>query len=243
MITSGNLLIQLIKNFKGMIYYRIFGDSVDHVYAPILRQYASPNVKYIFCFSEIYTYETSLSSFFNSNNSYIIQSGCSDYFIKTYENKYKGTTNKICFVCSKINECPYYTAIYKQFMKNIGTNFEYILLGKNNETLIDNNKFNNLSDDAYFNKMSECKLMYYHSMEPRHLHYHPIEALIIGLPLLFHKESLLNGILMNSPGKCNDINEVHAKIDRILNNDVEFINEIKKEQQETHTSQQLGFNF
>jgi hypothetical protein len=158
--------------------------------------------------------------------------GCPDNFIKKHENTHKvDTINKICFVCSKINQCPYYTKVYNEFVKNIGKKYEYILLGKHNERLIDANKFNNLSDDEYFNKMSECKLMYYHSMEPRHLHYHPVEALIIGLPVLFHKESLLNGFLMDSPGKCNDIDEVHAKIDRILNNDVKFINQIKKEQQ------------
>ena len=231
LLTSGKLLTQLIQNFKGLIYYRFFGLASTHSYKDMVINYASPNVKYIFGYNEIYTYEQSLSSFFNANNSIVTPLGCPDHFINTYENSHKGTTNKICFVCSKINHCPYYTNIYHTFMKNFGTKYEYVLLGKNNETLTDDNKFNNLSTDAYFNKMSECKLMYYHSTEPRHLHYHPIEALIIGLPVLFHKESLLNGFLMNSPGKCNDINEVHEKINRILNNDVEFIHEIKKEQQ------------
>lgn len=231
LLTSGKLLTQLITQFKGLIYYRFFGLASTYSYKPMVINYASPNVKYLFSYHEIYTYEKSLSSFFNSNNSHVIPLGCPDNFIKTHENMHKGTNNKICFVCSKINQCPYYTNIYHTFMKNIGTKYEYVLLGKNNETLTDDNKFNNLSDDAYFNKMSECKLMYYHSTEPRHLHYHPIEALIIGLPVLFHKESLLNSFLMNSPGKCNDINEVHAKIDRILNNDIAFVNKIKKEQQ------------
>jgi hypothetical protein len=230
LLTSGKLLTQLIKNFKGLIYYRFFGLESTYSYKDRVINYASPNVKYIFGYNEIYTYEQSLSSFFNANNSIVIPLGCPDHFIKTHENSHKGTINKMCFVCSKINQCPYYTNVYNQFVENVGTKYEYVLLGKNNETLTDDNKFNNLSDDAYFNKMSECKLMYYHSTEPRHLHYHPIEALIIGLPVLFHKESLLNSFLMNSPGKCHDLVEVHAKIDRILNNDLEFINEIKKEQ-------------
>jgi hypothetical protein len=242
LLTSDKLLIQLIQKFKGLIYYRFFGLESNISYKNIVMQYAAPNVKYIFSYYQIYTYEQSLSSFFNANNSHIIPLGCSDHFINTYENTHKGTTNKICFVCSKINQCPYYTNVYNQFVENVGTKYEYVLLGKNNEMLTDDNKFNNLSDDAYFNKMSECKLMYYHSTEPRHLHYHPIEALIIGLPVLFHKESLLNSFLMNSPGKCNDINEVHAKIDRILNNDVAFINKIKKEQQKHIYNFKISYN-
>ena len=231
LLTSGKLLTQLIKYFKGLIYYRFFGLTSTYSYKDMVLNYAFPNVKYIFGYNEIYTYEQSLSSFFNANNSMVTRLGCPDHFIKPHENSHKGTINSICFVCSKINQCPYYTRVYNEFVENVGTKYEYVLLGKNNETLMDANKFNNLSDDAYFNKMSECKLMYYHSTEPRHLHYHPIEALIIGLPVLFHKESLLNSFLMNSPGKCNDIDEVHAKIDRILHNDVAFINEIKKEQE------------
>jgi hypothetical protein len=242
LLTSGKLLTQLIQYFKGLIYYRFFGLESTYSYKDRVLNYAFPNVKYIFGYNEIYTYEQSLSSFFNANNSIVTPLGCPDHFIKTHENTHKGTINKICFVCSKINQCPYYTNVYNQFMKNIGTKYEYALLGKNNETLTDDNKFNNLSDDAYFNKMSECKLMYYHSMEPRHLHYHPIEALIIGLPVLFHKESLLNSFLMNSLGKCHDLVEVHAKIDRILNNDVEFINEIKKEQQKHIYKFKIAYN-
>jgi hypothetical protein len=242
LLTSGKLLTQLIKYFKGLIYYRFFGLASTYSYRDMVLNYAFPNVKYIFGYNEIYTYEQSLSSFFNAKNSIVTPLGCPDHFINTHENTHKGTINKICFVCSKINQCPYYTNVYNEFVKNIGAKYEYILLGKNNETLTDENKFNNLSDDAYFNKMSECKLMYYHSTEPRHLHYHPIEALIIGLPVLFHKESLLNGFLMNSPGKCNDINEVHDKINRILNNDVEFIHEIVTEQKKVIYKFKITYN-
>ena len=231
LLTSDNLLIQLIQNFKGFIYYRFFGLESNLSYKDMVIKYTSPRVKYIFGYYDIYNYEQSLSSFFNVNNSNIVRIGCPDNFIKTYENTHKGTNNKICFVCSKINHCPYYTNIYNEFIRNFGTKYDYMLLGKNNETLIDNKKYNNLSDNEYFNKMSECKLMYYHSMEPRHLHYHPIEALIIGLPVLFYRQSLLNRFLVNSPGRCNNLNEVYVKINRILNNDVNFINKIKKEQQ------------
>ena len=242
LLTSDNLLTQLIQNFKGLIYYRFFGLESNLSYKDRVIKYTSPNVKYIFGYYEIYKYEQSLSSFFNVNNSNVVMIGCPDHFIKTYENTHKGTTNKICFVCSKINHCSYYTNIYNQFMKNFGTKYDYVLLGKNNETLNDNKKCNNLSDEEYFNKMSECKLMYYHSMEPRHLHYHPIEALIIGLPVLFYKDSLLTTYLMNSPGKCNDINEVHEKINRILNNDVDFINKIKKEQEQNVYKFKISYN-
>ena len=72
--------------------------------------------------------------------------------------------------------------------------------------------------------------MYYHGIEPRHLHYHPIEGIFMGIPIIFHKESLLSKYLKNSPGMCNSINEAKEKINKILNDDKIFIEEIIIEQ-------------
>ena len=138
--------------------------------------------------------------------------------------------NKIVFVCSKIEVCSYYTDIYNKFIKEFVPQYKYILLGKNNEKINDENKFNNLPDEQYYKKISEHKVMYYHSQEPNHLHYHPLEAIIIGIPVIFYENSLLTSYLPNSPGKCKDINEVYLKLNTIFNNDIEFINNIIHEQ-------------
>jgi hypothetical protein len=116
------------------------------------------------------------------------------------------------------------------FVKSLGKIRRNILLGKDNENINNINKMNNLVDDAYYKTISECKLLYYHSKEPRHLHYHPLEAIIIGIPVIFYEESLLNSYLNNSPGKCKTLKEVCSKIDKIFNNDIEFINKIILEQ-------------
>jgi hypothetical protein len=233
--TQGNILQQLFSKFKGIIYYRFFGLSNNMSYKPYILNDTSENIKYIFSYTEIYNYEISLKSnnnFFNLKNSYIIPLGVPDYILK-YENTYKNSNNKICFVCSKINICPYYTNVYNTFITDIGIKYSYILLGKNNINLNDKNLKDNLNDDEYYKTISECKMIYYHSKEKMHLHYHPLEAIIIGIPIIFYEDSLLNSYLFASPGKCKTINEAHLKIYRILNNDLEFINEIIFEQNKT----------
>lgn len=230
LLTSGNLLDQLVSEYKGTICYRFFGLQGNYSYKPLIDKYISSNIKYIFSYPEIYNYEITLKdNFFNSNNSHVIPLGIPDYILK-YQKTYNPSNNKICFVCSKINNCSYYTKIYNNFINDIGNKYQYTLLGKNNEKLQDPNKMNNLNDDDYYKTISKCKLLYYHSKEKRHLHYHPLEAIIIGIPIIFYEESLLNSYLSNSPGKCKNINEVYLKIDSVMNNNFDLINKIICEQ-------------
>lgn len=230
LLTKENLLTQLISKYKGQICYRFFGLETSLSYKP--RVYNSQNIKYIFSYPEIFNFEISLktnNNFFNYNNSYVIPLGIPEHIFK-YEKTYNPLKNKICFVCSKIIIDTYYTNIYNNFIINLGKKYDYVLLGKNNEKINDSRKMNNLNDNDYYKTISECKLLYYHSTEPRHLHYHPLEAIIIGIPIIFYEKSLLNSYLNNSPGKCNNLNEVYLKIDRIFSNDMDFINKIILEQ-------------
>lgn len=225
LLTNGKLLEQLTKNFKGMIYYRFFGRESNHRYnfANI-----SHNIKYIFSYNEIFEFEKSFDNFFTSNNSHVVPLGLSNNFICKWKNKYNPIINKICFICCKINLCSYYTNIYNEFTNKF-KNYDYLVIGKNNK-IKQNNILNDLDDYNFYKKISECKLMYYHSQEERHLHYHPIEGIIIGIPIIFYEKSILSKFLKHSEGKCSDINEVYDKINRILMNDSSFINKIIEEQ-------------
>jgi len=233
MLTQTKMMNQLIKNFNGTIYYRFFGLSGNATYRDRVNRYVSPKVKYIFSYPEIYQYEQKLSKFFNDNNSYVIPLGLSNSLFTKLSGTYNRKSDKIIFVCSRINskECKYYFDIYQNFKRNL-KNFEHVILGKNNEAVLnDKTIHNNLPDNEYYSLMSSGACMYYHGKEPRHLHYHPLEAIIIGIPVIFYKQSLLSGYLNDSPGKCASLNEVQTKIGRIINKDVEFINQILLEQE------------
>ena len=66
---------------------------------------------------------------------------------------------------------------------------------------------NNLDDDEYYRGIATCKCLFYHSIEERHLHYHPLEAIVIGIPIIFFEQSLLSSYLANSEGRCKNIDE------------------------------------
>ena len=237
LLTNGILLNQLIKKFNGNIFYRLFGREGEKRYNSLCS--VDNKLKYIFGYPEIYIFENTFDNFFNSNNSYVVKMGISDAFITKYTNTYLPINNKICVICSKINNCPYYTNVYNNFILNF-ENYNYVILGKNNINA--KNAINDLNDEMFYKTFSNCKLLYYHSKEPRHLHYHPLEAIIIGIPIIFHKECLLTSYLPDSLGKCDNMIDAKNKIDRIMNNDIEFINTIINEQNKTRNILNINYN-
>jgi hypothetical protein len=225
-----NKLEQLLSKFKGTIYLRFFGNTEEYsYYTNYLKGHDnlfSNKLKFVFAFKEIFDFEQSKHSFFNSSNSLYIPCGIPDDFFNRYQNTYNknNTINKkFVFVCSRINSCSYYTPVYNNF-KNLLHDFPFIILGKKNENAVhmDERIKNNLSDDDYFKEMSQCIAMYYHGKEPRHLHYHPVEAVIIGMPVIFHDESIFSSFFKDSPGKCHSDADVIEKMNRLNNDDICF---------------------
>ncbi len=236
LLTAPPLLTQLVEKFKGFIYYRFFGLPGNMSYVTLVKDFnilSNPKVKYIFSYPEIYNFELTKSESFNQSNSYIIPLGLSNSLILSIQNTYNPKSNKISFVCSRTDEKGYYYNIYQKFITQF-EGYEFVILGKNNDSIADLPYVkNNLPDEEYYKCISECACMYYHSVESRHLHYHPLEAMVIGIPIIFHDKSLLSSYLSSSPGKCKDIGEIRDKIDRIVSNQSEFIDDII-------TSQQVG---
>jgi hypothetical protein len=235
LLTSDFVLQQLLKKFDGIICFRFFGLAGQSSYKTFIEYnyninylYNNDKVKYIFSYQEIIDFEFSKSNFFNTKNSYFIPLGLPNDLINKLYNTYNPIENKIAFVCSRTDDGinTYYHNIYKEFINNF-RNYDYIIFGKNNNGIshLPNIK-NNLPDDLYYRGISQCKCLFYHSKENRHLHYHPLEAMVIGIPIIFYKESLLSSYLNDSEGKCKDIYEVKFKIDKILSNSTKLITSI-----------------
>ena len=227
-LTGPSLLQQLSQHFDGKIIYRLFGMAGKLSYTNILSYTDSPKIQYMFGYDEILDFEKSQGTFFNQSNSLVVPLGLSNKFINQYTNTYNPINHRVCFVCSKFGYCDYYTSIYLTFV-NWFSKYPHIILGRDNNINSENLK-NNLTDEEFYRELCSSKLLYYHGKEPMHLHYHPLEAIVIGIPIIFHNESLLSTYIGSSPGKCDSIEEVQSKIERILANEEPLIKEIITEQ-------------
>ena len=135
----------------------------------------------------------------------------------------------LLFVCPRI--IPHNEILYKNFKRDF-RDFPHVIAGAQTVKIDDPTIIDRVSREELDNLLTSCAVMYYHSRELRHIHYHPIEAIIFGMPLIFMKGGLLDSLSagFHQPGACNTISEAKDKIKKILSGDKDFISSIKTAQ-------------
>ncbi len=148
-----------------------------------------------------------------------------------------GGNDHVLFVCPNIDQIDYYRRIYLRFKEELGQ-FPHLIAGRQNlegvqspTTTADPQILGFISRDELDRLMRECVCMFYHSQEPRHLHYHPLEAIVAGQPLIYMARGLLEALGGHrQPGLCHTYAEARAKIERLRGGDEAFRREIQEAQ-------------
>jgi glycosyltransferase involved in cell wall biosynthesis len=141
-----------------------------------------------------------------------------------------GQRKVLFFVCPEIGMNPYFRKFYDEFRKSFAE-FDYVIGGAQPIAVEDKRVLGFVSTEEHQRNMRELRVMFYHSREPNHLHYHPLEAVRAGMPLVFMAGGLLDRLGGASlPGRCSSIAEARDKIRRILGDDHKLIEEIRSTQ-------------
>jgi hypothetical protein len=94
----------------------------------------------------------------------------------------------------RINKQDYYRNIYDHYISQYGQ-LPLEILGGGNEVaggeIGDPRIVGPTKDDEYFRRIRTARLCIYHGDTPYHVHYHPIEFMAVGTPVLFHVDSAL----------------------------------------------------
>ncbi|MBZ9869797.1 glycosyltransferase [Mesorhizobium sp. BR1-1-9] len=144
--------------------------------------------------------------------------------------KWIGDDKRILFFCPDIGFNPYYNSIYRKFKSDF-KGLPWVVGGAQPVAVKDDAVLGFLPQAQHERNMQHLRVMFYHSQEPRHVHYHPFEAIRIGMPLVFMAGGLLDQLGgANLPGRARNMHEARAKIKRILNGDTRFIAEVKRSQ-------------
>ncbi|CAN5240168.1 glycosytransferase [soil metagenome] len=229
---------QVMDKFYGRILLRVFGREFDYSYADLFSYGCGPEFKdkifllgervwFAQCYSEIALNEP----YFLQNRSVTLPLGLPPKIWQRADT-WTGTQNKLLFFCPSIASSPtYYGEIYKNFKKNF-VGIPYTIAGEQPIPVVDDsNVAGFVSSQTIQAWFREYKVMFYHSQEERHLHYHPLEAIVYGMPLIYMKGGLLEKYSRDDqPGACDSFQEAREKIQRILNGDDQFIKEIKAKQ-------------
>jgi hypothetical protein len=70
-----------------------------------------------------------------------------------------------------------------------------VIGGRQHLLFKDNRILGALQDSEFYSEMLSSRAMIYASKEASHVHYHPLEAMQSGMPVVFYKDSLLGNLL------------------------------------------------
>jgi len=146
------------------------------------------------------------------------------------EGTWEGGDGRVFFVCPSANDDVHCHAIYANFKHAFG-DLPHVIAGRQDVPVNDPNVTGFLPGDEYGKLFRRVQVMYYHSQEPRHLHYHPLEAMTSGMPVVYLRGGLLEKYDTGSQaGACADEAEAHEKLRRVLAGDRPLIAAIRASQ-------------
>jgi len=224
-----------LRHFCGALVWRAYGLPRGAGYHDILNFYdaRSGGVTSIqrhasaFFFGEAYSHLAEIEPDCLKRNRCYLPLGVVD---TTIDSQWKGDEERIFFVCPDIGFNPYYGNIYQSFRKNFG-DLPYALAGAQPVVVDDPNALGFVSREQHRLNMQRYRLMYYHSQEPNHIHFHPFEAIMAGMPLVFMAGGMLDRMGgIGLPGRCETIPAARRKIRRILKGDRSLIEKIRASQ-------------
>lgn len=224
----------VVRRFQGVVVLRVFGLSRGYSYSRLLYEVCGEaTVRRIqqlgsrFWFGAGYEHLKNVEEAFLADRDCYLPVGLAG---KEAMASWQGEVKKILFVCPRIATSAYFESVYKSFIKDFAE-FDYSIGGAQPIGVADEKVLGFVSADEHAINMRQHRLMFYHSTEPNHIHYHPFEAVRLGMPLLFMAGGMLDrfgGVGM--PGRCLSIADARRKARLIMNGDIRFIEQVRKAQ-------------
>lgn len=224
---SIDIFQSVAKYFHGAVIWRVFGTQQPMTYGKIISYYGGERVlKRLgkrFYFGEAYSHLADQESDNIRDRRCYFPLGMLNI---GFENLWKGECKKILFVCPDIAFNEYYKQTYESFCRDFG-DLPYMVSGAQPVAIADPHVLGFVSGEEHHRNMTQARVMFYQSRESHHIHYHPFEAVRIGMPLVFMSGGMLDRLGGEKlPGRCSTVREARKKIERILNDDWSFIEEI-----------------
>jgi hypothetical protein len=235
-LSYGSQFPEVLGKFEGQIVFRVFGLDNTRDYKGVLEAlYGFEVLLRIhalggrFWFGEGYEQLQECEPPVLAERALFLPIGVPDSFYKN-ANQWNGSQKKILFVCPNVVSNPYYSAVYERFKKEFG-DLPHVIVGAQDVKVNDSSMLGYVTDEELQQLYRDCVLLYYHSTEVRHVHYPPIEAAIIGMPIVFFRNSLLGRLSeASTPGCVDSVKEARTIVKRVLAGDLELIEHLRQGQ-------------
>lgn len=235
-IPYGKQISEAVKKFEGQVMLRAFGLDNSQTYHNVLQiLYGERILDAIaalgkrFWFAGGYDQLVEVEPPLLSERELFLPLGVPDNFWKT-ANTYSGTEKRILFVCPNCVTNSYYAEVYRNFKEHFG-DLPHAIVGTQDVPVDDPHVLGFVTDEELVRLYRDSAVMYYHSNELRHVHYSPIEGAINGMPVVYFADSLLGRMTPEiGLGRCADMAQARAAVERVLSGDADYIAAMRNEQ-------------
>lgn len=222
------------RHFKGAMVLRVFGLAKGYSYTQLLGEELGPAfidklraMGNRFWFGAGYEHLKEAEDGLLRNRECFLPVGLEG---EVSPGNWRGNDKRIFFVCPRIETSPYFKAVYQTFRKDFA-GLDYVIGGAQPIKVADSRVIGFVPREAHERNMRELRVMFYHSTEPNHIHYHPFEAIRAGMPLVYMAGGMLDRFGGERlPGRCKSVEQARAKIRRILDGDRNLIDAIRSSQ-------------
>jgi len=214
-------LQEVAQNFEGAAVWRTYGLDQSLSYTKLLSyfNFGNASIKKLgprFWFGQAYEHLANQENAALNNRKIFLPLGMAN---TNLSNNWTGADPHILFICPDIGFNSYYQKVYEDFLRDFG-DLPYKIGGAQPIKVNDPAVQGFVPQDVHERNMKESRVMFYHSQEPNHIHFHPFEAVKTGMPLLFMGGGMLDRMGgKDLPGRCATINEARSKVRRLLSGD------------------------
>jgi hypothetical protein len=140
-------------------------------------------------------------------------------WIYGHRDTWEGGGGNAVFLCPSIGIGGYYGDVYEAIKRDFG-DLPHVIFGRQPVPVQDPAVRPYLTDDGLIALFRSAPVFVYPSTEPRHIHYSPLEAILVGTPVLYRRGTLTDVIAGSPlPGACADAAEMRDKARRLIAGD------------------------
>jgi hypothetical protein len=218
-------LSEATRKFRGTVVARVFGREHPRRYSELLAAGPTPLIEEIgamgrrFVFGQGYPNLAEIEAQQLRERAETITVPLPAHAFE-HQGQWTGRDGHAIFLCPQIRGAGYYREVYDGIKRDFG-DFPHRIFGRQVEVVDDPAVLPYLSDDALLDLYRGAPVFVYPSTEPRHVHYSPLEAMVVGTPVLYRRGALLDVLTHRAdlPGACADTEEMRAKGRALLGGD------------------------
>jgi hypothetical protein len=219
-------LSEAARKFRGTLIARAFGREHPRTYAEfaaigphknLLRELAALGDRFVFGQGYSNIADVEPPELRNRAHTLIVPLPAEFYL---NQNIWHGSGSKALFLCPAIRPASYYGDIYDGIKRDFG-NLPHVIFGRQVTPSDDPSILPYLTDVELVDLYASAPVFVYPHTEPRHVHYSPLEAMVVGTPTLYLRGALIDILTSGAdlPGACSDVEEMRAKAHRLLHGD------------------------